>query len=132
MWIENTGVEISWVKCPYEIQVREVGSIKPVGRTGRPYGEQVEHDLLDAFAVSPHHGRHARVTHAEHLHSLVQRRRDDRVQRVLNRSGGSLRISTRPMLNLPPPSHVHMSIHAGGVSCFNLVSSACSQYLPSG
>jgi hypothetical protein len=30
-----------WVKCPYAIQARKVGSIKPIERTGRPCGRLI-------------------------------------------------------------------------------------------
>jgi hypothetical protein len=33
----------------------------------RPYGEQIEHHLLEAIAVSPHRRWHARIYHADHL-----------------------------------------------------------------
>jgi hypothetical protein len=35
------GGEISWVKCPYVIQVRTVGLIKPVERTDGDQGQSL-------------------------------------------------------------------------------------------
>jgi len=37
----------------------------------RPYGQQIEHHLLEAVAVSPHRGWHARIEHAYDLNALV-------------------------------------------------------------